>query len=124
MDRAEHSLLPQQNTVCDSDPHHRRSRLCGIQVAQISELGLGIPKQLEPGVGIEPTTYALRVRCSTTELSRPRPTSGVFDCTMRHRNSIKKPHHRKTRRVLWLLRSWRTLAVEKLQLVNTEPYRS
>ncbi len=25
---------------------------------------------LEPGVGIEPTTYALRVRCSATELPR------------------------------------------------------
>ncbi len=25
---------------------------------------------MEPGVGIEPTTYALQVRCSTTELTR------------------------------------------------------
>ena len=26
---------------------------------------------VEPGVGIEPTTCALQVRCSTTELPRP-----------------------------------------------------
>ena len=26
--------------------------------------------RMEPGVGIEPTTYALQVRCSTTELTR------------------------------------------------------
>ena len=28
------------------------------------------PQHMEPGVGIEPTTYALQVRCSTTELTR------------------------------------------------------
>ncbi len=27
-------------------------------------------KQMEPGVGVEPTAYALQVRCSTTELTR------------------------------------------------------
>ncbi len=30
---------------------------------------------LEPGVGIEPTTYALQVRCSTTELTRQGTTN-------------------------------------------------
>ena len=29
-----------------------------------------VRERMEPGVGIEPTTYALQVRCSTTELTR------------------------------------------------------
>ena len=27
-------------------------------------------QDMEPGVGVEPTAYALQVRCSTTELTR------------------------------------------------------
>ena len=29
--------------------------------------------KMEPRIGFEPTTYALRMRCSTTELSRHKP---------------------------------------------------
>ena len=37
----------------------------GISAARWPKTG-----RMEPGVGIEPTTYALQVRCSTTELTR------------------------------------------------------
>ena len=47
-----------------------RPALGQSQVARLNNACNGHGRKLEPGVGLEPTTCALQVRSSTTELTR------------------------------------------------------
>ncbi len=43
---------------------------CRAECGAIDEKGKGMPKEMAPAVGLEPTTLALTAPCSTIELRR------------------------------------------------------
>jgi hypothetical protein len=58
-------------------PEQRRKHLTLFQWAQLKSnaqiVNVYAAKDMEPRVGVEPTTCRLRIGCSTTELPRPNP---------------------------------------------------